>query len=201
MKKPSSDNKSLFNPAAPTLLIVISGPSGVGKDVVLTRMRETGLPAEYITTVTTRPQRATERDRVDYHFTSTERFQELIDNNELLEWANVYGNWYGVPKQPIEQALNQGQDTVVKVDIQGAATIKKALPQALFIFLMPPSLEELEKRLRLRGTDCEEALIKRLGKAGHEMQFSSEFDHILVNHNLNEALSEAESVVRLFLAS
>ena len=106
-------------------------------------MKESGYPLKYITTLTTRPQRAKERDNVDYHFVSMERFQEMIENNELLEWANVYGNWYGVPKEPVKQALDKGQDVMVKVDIQGAATIKKILPQAIFIFLMPPSMEEL----------------------------------------------------------
>ncbi len=108
------------------LLIVLSGPSGVGKDAVLIRMKELGYPLEYITTITTRPQRATERDNVDYHFISTERFQEMIEHGELLEWAKVYSNWYGVPKGTIKHALDRGQNTIVKIDVQGAATIKKS---------------------------------------------------------------------------
>ena len=119
------------------LFIVLSGPSGIGKDAILARMKESDYPLEYITTVTTRPRRAKERDNVDYHFISTESFQGMISGNELLEWANVYGNWYGVPKGAVKQALDKGRDTIVKVDIQGAATIKKILPQAVFIFLMP----------------------------------------------------------------
>ena len=105
MKKPSSRQQLPLNPSTTPLLAVISGPSGVGKDAVLTRMKETGYPLEYVTTVTTRPQRAQERDKVDYHFISNERFREMIDNSELLEWANVYGNWYGVPKQGCRRAV------------------------------------------------------------------------------------------------
>ncbi|MCK5433681.1 MAG: guanylate kinase, partial [Dehalococcoidales bacterium] len=122
------------------LFIVLSGPSGIGKDAILARMKESDYPLEYITTVTTRPRRVKERDNVDYHFISTESFQGMISGNELLEWANVYGNWYGVPKGAVKQALDKGRDTIVKVDIQGAATIKKILPQAVFIFLMPASM-------------------------------------------------------------
>jgi len=125
------------------LLIVLSGPSGVGKDAILIRMKESDYPLEYITTVTTRPQRAKERDNVDYHFVTTERFREMIEHGELLEWAKVYGNWYGVPKEAVKHALDRGQDTIVKIDIQGATTIKKILPQAIFIFLIPPSMGEL----------------------------------------------------------
>ena len=108
-------------PARP-LVIVLSGPSGAGKDAVLTKVKKSGYPLKYITTMTTRPQRAKERNNVDYHFISTERFREMIENKELLEWANVYGNWYGVPKQAIKQALDEEQDIIVK-DIN--TTMKK----------------------------------------------------------------------------
>ncbi len=153
MKEAAHRSQLPFNLSTRPLFIVLSGPSGVGKDAVLTRMKELGYPLKYITTLTTRPRRPNERNNVDYHFISTERFQEMIENNELLEWANVYGNWYGVPKEEVKQALDEGEDVVVKVDIQGAATIKKILPQAVFIFLMPPSMEELLVRLRQRHTE------------------------------------------------
>ena len=121
MKKVRNRSQTPYNPPSSLLLIVLSGPSGVGKDAVLTRMRALGYPLGYITTVTTRQQRAKERNNLDYHFVYAEQFQEMIARSELLEWANVYGNWYGVPKQPVKQALENGQDTIVKVDVQGAA--------------------------------------------------------------------------------
>ena len=163
------------------LLIVLSGPSGAGKDAVLARMKELDYPAEYVTTVTTRRQRATETDNVDYHFTSMERFQEMISGNELLEWANVYSNWYGVPSQPVKQALDKGQDVIVKVDIQGAATIKKILPQAVFIFLLPPSMEELTVRLKQRRTESPFDLALRIKTAEEEIKELFLFDYIVVN--------------------
>jgi len=129
MKKSSYESQAPFKLPSGPLLIVLSGPSGAGKDAVLSRMKELGYPLEYITTVTTRPKRAKETDGVDYYFISAEKFQEMISGNELLEWAKVYGNWYGVSRQPVEQALDQRQDVIVKVDIQGAATIKKTFPR------------------------------------------------------------------------
>ncbi len=179
------------------LFIVLSGPSGIGKDAILTRMKESGYPLEYITTVTTRPQRARERDNVDYHFISTESFQRMINGNELLEWANVYGNWYGVPKGPVKQALDQGQDTIVKVDIQGAATIKKILPQAVFIFLMPASMEELALRLKQRHTESPSDLSLRAKTAEEEIKQLPLFDYTVMNKQdeIDLAVSEIKAII------
>ena len=179
------------------LLIVLSGPSGVGKDAVLTRMKASGYPFEYITTVTTRPQRAKERDAVDYHFISTERFQEMITRNELLEWANVYGNWYGVPRQPVKQALDKGRDTIVKIDVQGAATIKKILPQAVFIFLMPPSIEELITRLDQRRTEAPFDLALRIKTTDEEIKQLPLFDYIVINRQdeLDLAILDIKAII------
>jgi len=180
------------------LLIVISGPSGAGKDAVLTRMKELGCPLEYIVTVATRPQRAEERNNVNYHFISRERFQEMIEGNEFLEWANVYGNWYGVPKKPVKQALDKGQDIIVKVDVQGAATIKKLLPQAVFIFLIPPSMEELISRLKQRQTESAFDLALRTKTAEEEeTKQLSLFDYIVVNKRdkIDLAVSEIKAII------
>ncbi len=178
------------------LLIVLSSPSGVGKDAVLSRMRELNYPLGYITTVTTRSQRASERDNIDYHFISTEKFQEMIEHNELLEWANVYGNWYGVPKKSVKQALDKGQDVIVKVDIQGAATIKKILPQAVFIFLMPPSIEELITRLKQRHTESSFDLALRIKTAEEEIKQIPLFDYVVINKQaeLDQAVHEIKSI-------
>ena len=197
MKKARNRSRAPYNPPSSPLLIVLSGPSGVGKDAVLARMRASGYPLEYITTVTTRRQRAKERNKVDYHFISMERFQEMIARNELLEWANVYGNWYGVPKQPVKQALDRGQDIIVKVDIQGAATIKKILPQAVFIFLMPPSMEELITRLKQRHTESSFNLALRIETAEEEIKQLPLFDYMVINRHdeIDLAVSEIASII------
>ena len=179
------------------LLIVLSGPSGVGKDAVLSRLKELNYPLKYITTLTTRPQRANERDNVDYHFVSPEKFQEMIENKELLEYANVYGNWYGVPKGAVKEALQRGEDTIVKIDVQGAATIKEIAPQAVFIFLMPPSMEELAMRLRQRYTESSSELDLRLKTADEEKDHLPLFDYVVVNRwgEIDEAVSEIKAII------
>lgn len=197
MRKASDKSQLPFNWPRRPLLIVFSGPSGAGKDAILARMKELGYPLKYITTLTTRLRRPNERDNLDYHFVSIERFQEMIKNSELLEWANVYGNWYGVPKQAVKQALDKGQDIIVKVDIQGAATIKKILPQALFIFLIPPSMEELALRLKQRHTESPADLALRLKTAEAEMKQLSQFDYVVVNRadEIDQAVSEIKAIV------
>lgn len=179
------------------LLIVLSGPSGVGKDAILTRMREFGYPLEYITTVTTRPRRASERDHIDYHFISAEKFQDMIKHDKLLEWANVYGNWYGVPKEPVKLALDSGQDTIVKVDIQGVVAIKKILPQAVFIVLMPPSKEELKLRLKQRHTESSFDLGLRIKTAEDELKQLSLFDYMVFSRRgeINRAVSDIAAII------
>jgi len=197
MNQTSYKNQPLLNLLTKPLLIVLSGPSGAGKDAVLTRMRESGYPLEYVTTVTTRPQRANERDNVDYHFISTEMFQKMIENKALLEWAHVYGNMYGVPKQPVKQALDKGQDIMVKVDIQGAATIKKLLPQALLIFLMPSSIEDLTLRLKQRHTESPFNLALRLKTAEEEIKQLPLFDYLIVNKQgeIDLAVSQIKAII------
>jgi len=197
MKKSRYKSQAPFNLPKRPLLIVISGPSGAGKDAVLTRMKELGCPLEYIVTVATRPQRAEERNNVNYHFISRERFQEMIERKEFLEWANVYGNWYGVPKKPVKQALDKGQDIIVKVDVQGAATIKKLLPQAVFIFLIPPSMEELISRLKQRQTESAFDLALRTKTAEEETKQLSLFDYIVVNKRdkIDLAVSEIKAII------
>jgi len=197
MKKASYESQAPFNLPKGPLLIVISGPSGAGKDAVLTKMKEVGCPFEYVVTVTTRSQRAKERNNVDYHFISRERFQEMIERKELLEWANVYGNWYGVPKEPVKQALSKGQDIIVKVDIQGAATIKKILPQAVFIFLVPPSMEELVLRLKQRHSESPFDLALRTKTAEEEIKQLSLFDYIVMNkrNEIDLAVSDIKAII------
>ena len=197
MKKIRYESQTPLNLPKRSLLIVISGPSGAGKDAVLTKIKELGCPVEHIVTVTTRPQRDKERNNVDYHFISREKFQEMIERKEFLEWANVYGNCYGVPKEPLKQALDKGQDIIVKVDIQGAATIKKIMPQAVFIFLIPPSMEELILRLEQRHTESSFDLALRTKTAEEEMKQLSLFDYIVVNkrNKIDLAVSEIKAII------
>jgi guanylate kinase len=197
MKKAKQKGETPFHLPAKPLLIVISGPSGAGKDAILSRMKKSGYPLRFITTVTTRSPRAKEKDNVDYHFVSVESFQKMLKNKKLLEWANVYGNWYGVPRAPVKQALDKGQDTVVKVDIQGAATIKKIVPQAVFIFIAPPSIKELVKRLKFRQTESPIDFALRLKTAGMEMKKMPLFDYVVVNRQgeIDLVVSEIEAII------
>jgi guanylate kinase len=197
MTKSSPRDSLRFDRSSPPLLIVLSGPSGAGKDALLARLRETECPLEYITTLTTRARREKERDNLDYHFVSPDRFQEMIKNNELLEWANVYGNWYGVPRQPVKAALEQGRDTIVKVDAQGAATIKRLLPQAVFVFLMPPSVAELSERLTQRRTESPFDLALRIKTAEGEIEKLPLFDYVVVNRHgeIDQAVAKIKAII------
>jgi guanylate kinase len=197
MTKVSPWDNLQFDRLPAPLLIVLSGPSGAGKDALLARLRETDCPLEYITTLTTRARRAKEKDNLDYHFVSADKFQEMVKNNELLEWANVYGNWYGVPKQPVKTALERGQDTIVKVDTQGAATIKRLLPQAVFIFLLPPSVVEISEWLTQRRTESPFDLALRIKTAEEEIEKLPMFDYVIVNRQdeIDQAVSQIRAII------
>jgi guanylate kinase len=179
------------------LLIVLSGLSGVGKDAVLSRLKQSACPLEFIVTVTTRALRPNEADGVHYRFVSEKDFQEMIDRHELLEWANVYGNMYGVPREPVKKALEEGRDVIVKVDVQGASTIKKILPEAVFIFLTTPSTEDLVSRLRQRRTESPADLKLRLKTAESELEKLPLFDYAVINREgeLGRAVADIEAII------
>ena len=183
--------------SAHPLLIVISGSSGVGKDAALSKMKKAGLPFHYVVTATTRPKRPGEKDGVDYHFLSEDKFRQMIMTNQFLEWAKVYGSYYGVPKREIEEALRKGQDAIVKVDVQGAATIKRILPDAVFIFLMAPSTEELANRLKQRHSSHSADLDLRLSKAQEEIESLPLFDYVVVSHtdNIDLTVTQINAIV------
>ena len=197
MSQTSRKSQRLSHSLTKPLLIVLSGPSGAGKDAVLTGLKESGYPLGYITTVTTRPQRDNERDNIDYHFVSAEMFQQMIKSKQLLEWANVYGNMYGVPRQPVKQALDSGQDVMVKVDIQGAATIKRILPQSALIFLTPLATEDLSLRLQHRNTETASNLSLRLKTAEEEIKQLPIFDYVVVNQQgkIDSAVSHIKAII------
>jgi guanylate kinase len=179
------------------ILLVLSGPSGVGKDSVLARLAEKGLPFRRVLTVTTRPRRPGERDGVDYSFLKDEEYDRLLASGGLLEHAEVYGLRYGVPKAPVQQALSRGEDVVVRVDVQGAATLHRLLPEAVLVFLAPASLEELEGRLRRRRTEDEAVVRRRLETARREMEQQGLFDYVVVNADgrLEEAVERLASII------
>ena len=179
------------------MLIVLSGPSGVGKDATLSRMRELAKPYHFTVTATTRAQRPSERDGVDYIFVSDGDFRRMIDRGELLEWAEVYGNLYGVPKAQVVAALTKGNDVLIKADVQGAATIRRLAADGLFIFIAPPSMEELADRLSLRMTESPDALRLRLQTAQEEMAEASKFDYVICNRDgrLDDTVREIESAI------
>lgn len=193
----NDESSKLLHPKVKPLLIILSGLSGVGKDVVLNGLRRSGYPLEFIITLTTRPQRPNEKDGTHYHFVSNTIFEELIQDNQLLEWANVYGNWYGVPREPVKQSLAGGKDTVIKIDVQGASTIKKILPQAVFIFLATPTMKELEQRLTQRRTETPSDLDLRLKTAGKELESLSMFDYLVFNRRdeIDRAIADVLSII------
>ena len=179
------------------LLIILSGPSGVGKDAVLARMKELGKPYHFTVTATTRPRRESEREGVDYIFVTTDEFRRMIDSGEMLEWAEVHEHLYGVPRSQVADALSEGRDVIVKPDVQGAATIKRLSPDALTIFLAPPDMDELARRLKSRMTETPENLVLRLETAELEMQEATKFDYVVVNRqgDLDAAVEEIGRIV------
>ena len=182
---------------AKPILVVLSGPSGVGKDAVLVRMRELGTACHFAVTATTRTPRSSERHGVDYSFLTRRAFTEMIDRGELLEWAEVYEHLYGVPTSQVVDFLRRGCDVVVKTDVQGAATIKKLAPKALFIFVAPSNMDELERRLSQRMTESADALKLRLETAAREMEEATWFDHVVVNRQdrLDEIAEKIGSII------
>lgn len=181
----------------PPLLVVVSGPSGVGKDATLKRMQVRNMPFHFLVTTTTRPQRPTEVEGVDYHFATVTEFQEKLERGDFLEHANVYGNWYGNSRSDIEAALGRNSDVIMRIDVQGAATIRKKVDGAIFIFLIS-TLTELETRLRARKTESEEQLRVRLNTAAQEMQERIEFDYCLRNEDshLDHTVDDIMAIIR-----
>ena len=163
------------------LLLVVSGPSGAGKGTICNLLRKELPELSYPVSVTTRAPREGELDGRDYFFKTVAQVKDMIFRGELLEYAQVYGNYYGTPKPYVMNLLNEGKDVLLEIDIQGALQIKKVFPEGVFIFVIPPSLEELRARIYKRGTDAEEVIEKRLKAATSELSYAGEYDYIIVN--------------------
>jgi guanylate kinase len=188
----------LFHREQPPLLVVISGPSGSGKDSVVVRMRERGFPVHFVVTATDRAPRPGEVHGRDYYFYTTAEFERMAAEGELLEHAVVYGQHKGIPKAHVRQALDSGQDVVMRVDIQGADTVKFLIPEAITVFLTTESEEELEARLRGRRTESEAALQHRLAVARQEMARIPDFDYVVVNRRdaLDGAVDDVVAIIQ-----
>ena len=179
------------------LLIVLSGPSGVGKDSVLMRMKERGLPFHFVVTATTRPRRPSEINGQDYFFVSSDEFARMIEADELLEYAIVYNDYKGIPKQQVRDALASGKDVIMRIDVQGAATIRKLVPAAVLIFLTTESEEAMVQRLQTRQTETPEGLKLRIATARQELKRAREFDYAVVNKqsHLDETVDDIYAII------
>jgi guanylate kinase len=191
------DTADLYGFERPPLVVVISGPSGAGKDVLIKRMKEQGLPFHFVVTATTRPKRPDEVDGVDYIFVTMSEFADMIERQELLEYAIVYSDYKGIPKQQVRDALASGKDVIMRLDVQGAATVHRLVPEAILIFLTASSEEELITRLQARRTESPEQLKIRIATSRQEMKRLQEFDYVVVNlqHRLDEAVAQVVSII------
>jgi guanylate kinase len=183
--------------AAPPLLVVLSGPSGVGKDAALGELKKLDRPWRFTVSATTRPMRPGERDGVDYIFLDDDTFHKMRERDEFLECAEVYGRWYGVPRSQVRLGLHSGQDVILKLDVQGAATVRRLAPEALLIFLLPGSLDELRSRLASRMTESADDLALRFKTAYEELAQVRDFNYRVVNRQglLDRAVADIDAII------
>jgi guanylate kinase len=177
------------------LLIVLSGPSGVGKGTVCSALRDTARDLIYSVSATTRSPRQGEVDGKNYFFKSKEQFESMIENDELLEWAEYVGNYYGTPKNFVRKTIDQGKDVILEIEVQGALKVKEKFPEGVFIFLMPPSLNELKNRIENRGTESVEAIRHRMTVAIDEIKLLKHYDYAVVNDRIESACSRIQSII------
>jgi len=177
------------------LLIVISGPSGAGKGTLCEKLREKNPGIKISVSVTTRPPRNGEVHGINYFFITKEEFYRLRDEDKLLEWAEVYGNFYGTLKEHVEEVLKRGEDIILEIDIQGALKIKEKCPEGVFIFIIPPTMEELKRRIKKRATETEEEILKRFQGAFRELNFVTRYNYIVINDQVDEAVKKLEAII------
>ena len=177
-------------------LIIITGPSGVGKGTVVKELLDRNKDIWLSISATTRNPRIGEKDGENYYFISEEKFKDMIDKKEFLEWAQFAGNYYGTPISTVNEKIEKGFIVLLEIEVEGAKQIKEKFPEALSIFLLPPSKAELEKRIRNRGTEKEEAIDRRLSRADYEIASSDEFDFVLTNHDVDETVKEVFKIIK-----
>lgn len=177
------------------LLFILSGPSGVGKGTVRKKLFEQAKDLKYSISMTTRQKRPGEKDGVDYFFKTKEEFKQLIDQGELLEYAKYVDNYYGTPRRYVEEMLAQGFNVFLEIEVQGALQVKESFPEGVFIFLIPPSLEELKNRIIGRGTESEKLVMDRLKEAQKEIKMMEEYNYIVVNDDVDQAVQKILCIV------
>ena len=177
-------------------LIIITGPSGVGKGTVVKELLDRNNDIWLSISATTRNPRIGEKDGENYYFISDEKFKDMIDKKDFLEWAQFAGNYYGTPLSTVNEKIEKGFIVLLEIEVEGAKQIKEKFPEALSIFLLPPSKAELEKRIRNRGTEKEEAIDRRLSRANYEIASSDEFDFVLTNHDVDETVKEVFKIIK-----
>lgn len=178
------------------ILFILSGPSGVGKGTVRKALFEKDTELKYSISMTTRQKREGEQEGVDYFYRSKQEFEGMIENNKLLEYAQYVGNYYGTPRDYVEETLESGKDVFLEIEVQGALQVKKNFPAGVFIFLFPPSLEELKNRIVSRGTETEELVKNRLLAAKEEIEMMDAYDYVVVNDKIDTAVQKVQSIVR-----
>jgi guanylate kinase len=174
---------------------VLSAPSGAGKTTIARALVDGGEDVIFSVSATTRPARDHEVDGVDYRFLSEPEFRAMIEADEFVEWAEVHGHLYGTSRKTLQDARDQGRFLILDVDVQGAMQVRERVPEAVLVFVLPPSADALVGRLRDRGTEGEDTLTRRLENARGELEYASEFDHIVVNENLDQAIDEVRNIV------
>ena len=177
------------------LLLVLSAPSGAGKGTIIKRLMDDDRNLKLSVSATTRAPRPGEVDGEDYFFLSREEFDDLVKNGEMLEHAEYVGNCYGTPKGPVESWLNDGLDVILEIDVQGGAQVKKIMPECVSIFILPPSMRELENRLRGRSTEKDEVVEARLEAARKEVHCAEDYDYVVVNDTVEQAVEEIKTII------
>ena len=178
------------------ILFILSGPSGVGKGTVRKNLFEQATELKYSISMTTREKRPGEVDGVDYFYKTNEAFEKLIEQNQLLEYAKYVNNYYGTPRDYVERTLEAGYDVFLEIEVQGALQVKKSFPEGVFIFLFPPSLEELKNRIVMRGTESNELVLNRLKEARKEIEMMDSYDYVVVNDQVNHAVAKIQSIIQ-----
>lgn len=177
------------------LLIILSGPSGVGKGTVCTALRPKMPELVYSVSATTRSPRAGEEDGVNYFFKSKDEFMAMIEADQLLEYAEYVGNYYGTPRDFVERTLNSGKDIILEIEVQGALKVKEKFPEGIFVFLLPPSMDELKDRIRGRGTEHPDVIDHRMTVAEDEINLMQHYDYAVVNDEIDLACKRIESII------